>query len=78
MLFANLGTWDGFGMALVAATAFGLLGILMLAVGFKVFEKITPKLDIEVELAKGNMAVGIMVGAMLLAMALILMMAIGS
>ena len=33
---------------------------------------------LEVELAKGNIAVGIMVGALLLALALILMMAIGS
>jgi putative membrane protein len=69
--------WDHFGMSLVAAAAFGVLGIVMLLVGFKAFERITPKLDIEAELARGNVAVGVMVAAMLLAIALILVVAIG-
>lgn len=77
MLIANMWNWDSFGMALIAAAAFGLLGIVLLAIGFKAFERITPKLDVETELAKGNIAVGIMVGALLIAMALILKMAIG-
>ncbi|CAN5454521.1 hypothetical protein BH11PLA2_BH11PLA2_31880 [soil metagenome] len=69
--------WSHFAMNLLAAGAFGFLGILMLVAGFKIFEKITPKLDIEGELVKGNMAVGIFVAAMLIAIALIAKMAIG-
>jgi putative membrane protein len=76
MLFA-VHDWSGFGFAVLAAAVFGLLGIGMLAVGFIVFEKITPKLDIEAELAKGNVAVGIMVGAMIIGLSLITLMAIG-
>jgi putative membrane protein len=78
-LFAE-STWDWshFGMAMLAAAAFGVLGIVMLVAGFKIFESMTPKVDLEAELAKGNMAVGIVVAAMIIAMALILKMAIGS
>jgi putative membrane protein len=77
MLFAEAWTTDSFGMSLMAAAVFGLLGIALLALGFKVFEWITPKLNVEEELTKGNIAVGIMVGAMLLAISLIIVRAIG-
>lgn len=68
--------WDGFLMALLAAAAFGLLGIVLMLAGFKLFEWLTPKLDVEAELAKGNRAVGTTVGALLLAIALIMLAAI--
>lgn len=68
---------DSFGMSLAAAAAFGLLGIGLLIVGFKVFEWLTPKLNVEEELAKGNVAVGIMIGAALLGLSLIVVRAIG-
>lgn len=82
MLFANepvFNPWHAqtFEMSLLAAGAFGLLGIALLAVGFKIFELITPRLDIEKELAEKNIAVGIMVGAVLLGIALIVTRAIG-
>jgi putative membrane protein len=75
-LFANTWSWDTFGMSMVAAASFGLLGIALLAVGFKVFEFITPKLDVEKKLQEGNVAVGIMVGALLLAIGVIVAVAI--
>lgn len=60
--------WGGFVLALV----FGLLGIALMALGFKVFDWITPKLDIEKELAeKHNMAVAVVCAALILAIALI-------
>ena len=68
--------WNHFLMAVLAAAVFGLLGIALLLVGFKAFERVTPKVDIEAELAKGNIAVGIAVGALLLAISLILMVSI--
>lgn len=77
MLFADVWTANSFEMSLVAAAAFGLLGIAMLALGFKVFEWITPKLNVEEELTKGNTAVGIMVGALLIGISLIVVRAIG-
>jgi putative membrane protein len=63
--------------SLMAAGAFGLLGIAMLALGFKVFEWITPKLHVEEELGKGNIAVGIVVAAAVLGVALVVVRAIG-
>lgn len=77
MLLADAWTTNSFEMSLLAATAFGLLGIALLALGFKVFEWITPKLNVEDELVKGNTAVGIMVGALLLGISLIVVRAIG-
>ena len=35
-----------FEMSLIAGAAFGILGIALLAIGFKMFEWITPKLKI--------------------------------
>jgi putative membrane protein len=76
-LFAEGWTTNTFEMSLLAAAAFGLLGIAMLVVGFKVFEWLTPKLKVEEELTKGNVAVGIAVGALLLGISLIVVRAIG-
>jgi putative membrane protein len=76
-LFAEGWTTNTFEMSLMAAAAFGLLGIAMLVVGFKVFEWLTPKLKVEEELTKGNMAVGVTVAALLIAISLIVIRAIG-
>jgi len=76
-LFAEGWTTNTFEMSLAAAAAFGLLGIVLLVIGFKVFEWITPKLKVEEELTKGNIAVGIAVGALLLGISLIVVRAIG-
>ena len=76
-LFAEGWTTNSFEMALLAAAAFGLLGIVMLVVGFKIFEWLTPSLKVEEELTKGNTAVGITVAALLIAISLIVIRAIG-
>ena len=77
MLFAEHWNAEAFGYSLLAATVFGLLGIALLALGFKVFEWITPKLHVEEELGKGNVAVGVMVAAVILGVSLIVVRAIG-
>lgn len=70
-LFAVDWTWDVLARTLAAVAAFGLAGIALLLVGFKLFELVTPKLDVERRLQEGSVAVGIVVGALLLAIALI-------
>lgn len=75
-LFAFEWSWNAFGMALLAAAAFGLLGIALLMLGFKVFERITPKLDVEQKLQEGSIAVGIVTGALLIAIAIVVAAAI--
>ncbi len=76
-LFAEHVPWnlDMLGNSLLAAAAFGVLGIALLALGFKVFEWVTPKVHIEEELGKGNTAVGIVVAAVILAVAVIIVRA---
>ena len=76
-IFAEGWTTNTFEMSLVAAAVFGLLGIVLFVIGFKVFDWITPKLKVEEELTKGNVAVGIAVGALLLGISLIVVRAIG-
>ncbi len=61
--------WGGFVLALV----YGLLGIALMALGFKVFDWMTPRLDIQKELSeKNNIAVAIVIAAVILAVALII------
>ena len=57
--------------ALLATAAFGLLGLVLMLLGFKGFEFVTRRLDIEKQLESGNMAVGIVVAALLLGVSLI-------
>ena len=57
--------------SLMGTAAFGLLGLVLMLVGFKAFEVITRRLDIEKQLEDRNMAVGVVVAALLLGLSLI-------
>ena len=58
---------------LLAATLYGLLGIVLMLLGFKLFDMITPKIDVQKELAENkNIALAIVVAAMLIGLALML------
>lgn len=55
--------WPGF----LAALLYGPLGIFLAILGFKAFDWVTPKIDIQRELAeKGNIAVAIVAAAIIL------------
>ena len=69
-------TVEGIGVPLFGAALFGLLGIALLILGFKVFEWATPKLDVEKKLQEGSVAVAITVAGLLVAIAIILAAAI--
>ena len=64
---------DGhFLQAIIAATTFGVLGIILMLIGFKAFDWITPRIDVQKELSeRNNIAVAIVVAAVLIAIALI-------
>jgi len=56
----------------VSAVVFGVLGIALMALGFKVFDWLTPKMDIQKELAeKHNIAVAVVIGAVILGVAVV-------
>lgn len=56
---------------LLASALYGALGIALLIVGYFVFDLVTRRLDVQAELNKGNMAVGVVVAALLLGIAYI-------
>ena len=57
--------------------AFGLLGIGLVVFGFKIFDWLTPKLNIQHELGeKHNMAVAILLSAVILGISLIVAAAV--
>ncbi len=57
---------DYFLTDLVSTVAFGIVAILLLIVGYTAFDKLTPKLDFDDLLNKGNMALGVVIGSFLL------------
>lgn len=62
--------------ALISASVFGIVGVAILLLGFKLFEWITPKLDVEKELAEKNVAVAIVVAGFMLAIGYVVAKAI--
>ena len=64
------------GERLAVMAIFGLVGILLMVIGFKIFDWITPKIDIQKELAeKHNLAVAIVIAAIILGVAAIAVVA---
>ena len=51
---------------LAATVAFGLIAILLIVVGYTVFDKLTPKLDFNDLINKGNVAMAIVIGSFIL------------
>jgi putative membrane protein len=54
---------------LVATIAFGILAILLLIAGYRLFDWLTPKLDFNAEIQKGNVAMAIVVAGFILGLA---------
>ena len=51
---------------LVATIAFGIVAILLVVLGYVTFDKLTPKLDFNELIAKGNLAMAIVVASFIL------------
>ena len=51
---------------ILATVAFGVVAILLLILGYKTFDKLTPKLPFDESLKNGNIAAGIVIGCFLL------------
>jgi len=62
--------------SLLNCTLFGALGVLLVTLGFKAFDLILHKVDLEQEVAKGNIAASIFSAAALIAFAIIIATAI--
>ena len=67
------------GHALLYVLLFGVLGIVLTAFGFKVFDWIMPKIHVETELAeKQNMAVAVVMAAVIIGISIVVAAAVGS
>lgn len=70
---------DSLQMAILSSVIFGLIGIVLTLVGFKLFDWITPKIDVERELAeKHNIAVAIVVAAVIIGTAIVVAAIVGT
>lgn len=57
--------WTG----VVGSAVFGLVGIVLLLLGYWLFDLITPRIDVQKELTEKNMAVALVIAALLLGIA---------
>ena len=72
MMFALITDWNAFGAALLATAIFGLVGIVLMLGGFKLFDVMTPKIDLEKELGENkNVAVAIVVASVIIGIAIV-------
>lgn len=72
-MLALITDWSGFGAALLATAIFGLVGIGLMLLGFKVFDWMTPKIDIEKELGENkNIAVAIVIASVIIGIAMVI------
>jgi uncharacterized membrane protein YjfL (UPF0719 family) len=51
---------------LVATFIFGIVAIFLIIIGYIAFDKLTPKLDFDDLLNKGNMALAVVIGSFIL------------
>ena len=51
---------------ILSTVAFGIIAILLVVVGYKVFDKLTPALPFDAELQKGNIALAIVIGSFII------------
>ena len=62
---------ERFWAGIVGSGVFGLLGIVLLLLGYWLFDLITPRIDVQKELSEKNVAVAVVIGALLLGIAYI-------
>jgi putative membrane protein len=62
---------ERFWAGIVGSGVFGLVGIALLLLGYWLFDLITPRIDVQKELREKNVAVGVVIGALLLGIAYI-------
>ena len=64
--------------SLGTSVLFGIVGIILAIVGYKLFDLVETRIDFADELRKGNVAVAILVGAFLIGICFIVGRTVGS
>lgn len=60
------------GEAIGYSALFALVGAILVVIGFKAFDKVITRVDLEGEVQKGNIAAGILAGSVIIALAIII------
>ena len=69
---------DTMWMAVVSTVVFGLVGIILTILGYKIFDWISPKIDLDRELTeKQNIPVAIVAGAVIIGTAIVIAAVVG-
>jgi uncharacterized membrane protein YjfL (UPF0719 family) len=63
------------GQALGYMAIFALVGVLLLLISFKLFDRAITKIDLEAEIAKGNVAAAILAAGVLVSITVLIAMA---
>ena len=63
------GYWSYLWHGALSSLVFGLIGIVLLVVGYWLFDIITPRMDVQKELCENNLAIGVVIAALLLGIA---------
>jgi len=78
-LFAQADTWrpTTFGQALCSTFAFGVIGLVLGLLGYKLFDWMTPRMHVQHELAeKHNLAVAMVISAVIIGSCIVVAAAI--
>ena len=51
---------------------YAAIGVVLMFISYKIFDKLSPKIDFEDELKKGNIAVAIFIASLFIAIAIII------
>ncbi|MBS3946146.1 MAG: DUF350 domain-containing protein [Melioribacter sp.] len=51
---------------------YAVMGVVLMFISYKIFDKLSPKIDFEEELKKGNLAVAIFIASIFISIALII------
>jgi uncharacterized membrane protein YjfL (UPF0719 family) len=57
---------DYFLSDIAATIAFGFIAIVLVIIGYKLFDRATPKLPFDEEIKKGNLAMAVVIGSFIL------------
>jgi len=63
---------------LVSTVAFGIVAILLIILGYVAFDKLTPKLDFNDLINKGNVAMAIVIGAFIIGLCYVVGRVVGA
>ena len=69
---------DYFLTDIAVTAAFGLLAVILIVFGYKVFDALTPKLHFDDNLAKGNVAAAIVIASFILGICYVMAQVISS